>query len=47
VIFRSNHSSNALALAGTLPKDQDKILSQIDLALQGGRDLRPRWMRGL
>lgn len=47
VIFRSNHASNALALAGTLPKDKDKILAQIDQAISGQRDLRPRWMRGL
>ena len=43
VIFRSNHASNALALAGTLPKDRDKLLSEID----GAHTLRPRWLRGL
>ncbi|HSV28268.1 MAG TPA: radical SAM protein [Candidatus Omnitrophota bacterium] len=47
VIFRSNHASNALALAGTLPKDRAKILDQIDQALAGYRELRPSWARGL
>ena len=47
LIFRSNHASNALPLAGTLPKDRAKVLGQIDLALDRGGGLRPRWMRGL
>ena len=47
VIFRSNHASNALPLAGTLPKDRDKVLAQIELARSGGRGLRPEWLRGL
>jgi coproporphyrinogen III oxidase-like Fe-S oxidoreductase len=29
VIFRSNHASNILALAGTLPKDREKLLERI------------------
>ncbi|MBF0612933.1 MAG: radical SAM protein, partial [Magnetococcales bacterium] len=29
VIFRSNHASNALALAGTLPKDRPRLLAQL------------------
>ncbi|MGE5503219.1 MAG: radical SAM protein [Actinomycetota bacterium] len=47
VIFRSNHASNALALAGTLPKDKPRLLAQLDAALGGAVNLRPRWMRGL
>ena len=47
VIFRSNHASNALALAGNLPRDRDKLLSQLQAALAGERPLRPWYMRGL
>lgn len=47
VIFRSNHASNALALAGNLPKDQDKLLAQLREAMAGHRPLRPLFMRGL
>lgn len=47
VIFRSNHASNALHLAGTLPKDSKKLIAQIDDALRTGEDaMVPRWMRG-
>ena len=47
VIFRSNHASNALPLAGTLPKDKARLLTEIATAEQGDRALRPRWLRGL
>lgn len=47
VIFRSNHASNALPLAGTLPKDRAKVLAQIEAARSGGRGLRPEWLRSL
>jgi len=47
VIFRSNHASNALALAGSLPKDKEKLLLQLDEAMRGVRPLRPQFMRGL
>jgi len=48
VIFRSNHASNALALAGTLPKDRGRLLAEIDAALAyAGALLRPSWQRGL
>jgi coproporphyrinogen III oxidase-like Fe-S oxidoreductase len=47
VIFRSNHASNALPLAGNLPKDQDKLVSQIQHALEGSLPLRPAYMRKL
>ncbi|MBI4808975.1 MAG: radical SAM protein [Nitrosomonadales bacterium] len=47
VIFRSNHASNALALAGNLPKDKDKLLLQLREAMAGHRPLRPYYMRGL
>ncbi|MFA6014111.1 MAG: radical SAM protein [Gallionellaceae bacterium] len=47
VIFRSNHASNALALAGNLPKDKEKLLRQLREAIAGHRPLRPYFMRGL
>ncbi|WP_291636473.1 radical SAM protein [Clostridium sp.] len=34
-IFRSNHASNYVALAGTLPQDKNNLLEDIDLALKG------------
>lgn len=46
LVFRSNHASNALALAGTLPQDQLELLSRLELALAGGLHLRPEWLRG-
>ena len=46
VIFRSNHASNALALAGNLPKDRDALIAQIDACAAQGA-VRPRWLRGL
>lgn len=47
VIFRSNHASNCLALAGTLPRDRARLLGEIDLAMADQQRLRPDWMRGL
>jgi coproporphyrinogen III oxidase-like Fe-S oxidoreductase len=47
VIFRSNHASNALALAGNLPRDKEKLLLQLREATAGHRPLRPNYMRGL
>lgn len=47
VIFRSNHASNALALAGNLPRDRDRLLHQLEQAMQGQQPLRPAYLRGL
>jgi len=47
VIFRSNHASNALALAGNLPRDKDKLLAQLQGALVGQVGLRPKYMRSM
>ncbi|RED54156.1 radical SAM family protein [Aestuariispira insulae] len=45
VIYRSNHASNALALAGNLPKDREKLLDQIKAAQAGEQQLRPWFLR--
>jgi radical SAM superfamily enzyme YgiQ (UPF0313 family) len=46
-LFRSNHASNYLPLAGTLPHDRGRIVASIDAALAGELQLRPEWARGL
>lgn len=47
-IFRTNHASNYLALEGTLPKDKDRLLTEIDRAIGTGESgLRPEELRGL
>jgi radical SAM superfamily enzyme YgiQ (UPF0313 family) len=47
-IFRSNHASNYLPLAGTLLDDKAKLLAEIDRALENPEAmLRDEWMRGL
>jgi tRNA A37 methylthiotransferase MiaB len=47
VIFRSNHASNCLPLAGNLPKDRDALVAIVAAARAGLQPLRPRWIRGL
>jgi len=46
-IFRSDHASNQLVLKGVLGKDKQKLLDQIDLAIERPDeiDLRPVWVR--
>lgn len=46
-VFRTNHASNYLPLAGVLPRDRERILAVVDQALAGGVTLRPEWARGL
>ncbi len=45
LIFRSNHASNALPLAGNLPRDRDKLLAILGGVQTGEVELRPIWMR--
>ncbi len=46
-VFRTNHASNYLPLAGRLPRDRERIVETVDRALAGGIALRPEWARGL
>jgi len=47
-IFRTNHASNYLPLAGTLPQDKERLLATLDRALaQGESVLRPEYLRAL
>ena len=46
-IFRTNHASNYLPLAGRLPRDREKLLTVLDEALAGDVRLTPEWLRGL
>ena len=38
IIFRSNHASNALHLAGTLPKDKARLIEQLNNAINIGNE---------
>ena len=47
-VFRTNHASNYLPLAGTLPQDKGRLLNTLDRALALGESvLRPEYMRAL
>lgn len=46
-LFRTNHASNYLPLAGRLPADGARMAQLIDAALSGRIPLRPEWARGL
>jgi radical SAM superfamily enzyme YgiQ (UPF0313 family) len=47
-IFRTNHASNYLPLAGTLPQDKERLLATLDRALAEGESvLRPEYLRAL
>jgi radical SAM superfamily enzyme YgiQ (UPF0313 family) len=46
-VFRSNHASNYLPLAGRLPADRERIVAVLDKALAGQVPLRPEHARGL
>jgi radical SAM superfamily enzyme YgiQ (UPF0313 family) len=47
IVFRSNHASNYLALAGTFQKDKAAMLRDIETALGDPGRLRPESWRGL
>ena len=47
VIFRSNHASNALHLAGTFPKDKQRLVQEVKEAINLGESaLVPEMFRG-
>jgi radical SAM superfamily enzyme YgiQ (UPF0313 family) len=46
-IFRSNHASNYLAIAGRFPQDKTRILSEMEECLTGKKRFREEWERGL
>lgn len=47
-IFRSDHASNYLVLKGRLGRDKDRLLEQLQVALDGDdSNIRPEWSRGL
>lgn len=45
--FQANHASNYFEINCRLPRDKEKILLEIDEALQGERQLRPEHLRRL
>ncbi len=45
-VFRSNHASNYVPLAGRLPKDKERLIAELDQAIAGQR-FRPEYLRGL
>ena len=45
-VFRMNHASNYLTLKGTLNRDRDAMLAQVQRGLEG-YGLRSEWMRAL
>ncbi len=47
VVFRSNHASNCLPLAGTLPQDRADLIAIVATARAGAPMLRPEFTRGL
>jgi radical SAM superfamily enzyme YgiQ (UPF0313 family) len=47
IIFRSNHVSNTLPLSGILPRDKEKLIKGIDMALNYGIGIRPLRIKGL
>ena len=47
IIFRSNHASNALHLAGNLPREKERLIEELDNALSVGEmAFVPRMFRG-
>jgi len=45
-VFRSNHASNYVPLAGRLPKDKPRLIAELDSAIRHHR-FKPEYLRGL
>ena len=47
-IFRSDHASNYFTLKGILGRDKERLLAELQVALDGDcSKVRPEWLRGL
>lgn len=46
IVFRSTHASNYVALKGILDRDKDRLIKQINRAIEN-HDFRPDFLRGL
>lgn len=46
-VFRSNHASNYLSLKGDLPQDKERLLKQIEMALENTSVLKDERFRAL
>ncbi|MGE5632430.1 MAG: hypothetical protein ACM3TR_15260 [Caulobacteraceae bacterium] len=44
-VFRSNHASNYYSLAGTLPQDKERLLQEIDEAMECEYDYKDEYFR--
>lgn len=47
VIFRSNHVSNAFALAGNLPKDKQKLIDELKIVINDFNSCKPAYFGAL
>ena len=45
-VFRSNHASNYVPLAGRFPKDRERLVAELDAAVRDHR-FKPEYLRGL
>ena len=46
-LFRTNHASNYVPIAGRLPRDREALIATIDAALRGDVPMRSEAMRAL
>jgi radical SAM superfamily enzyme YgiQ (UPF0313 family) len=46
-LFRTNHASNYVPIAGRLPRDRERLVETVDAALRGEVPMRQEFMRGL